>query len=410
MKVSYIILPFEDPTYLVRCVNSLYRQLGEDFEVVLAENDFGYKQEEIEEFLGDKTQVKKIAAVKSPEDENSASAKLSYAEKLDRAFSLISADSSHVMLVGVDTVVSPVCAKDILKCENSDLIILSAAVKNCDEFDLDRPEISDFKRNFNQYCPQRFCFAKELFEDFKPEYIDNNKLFSFFMLKAFVKGINVAVTEDVVIYVQPFFAPEQSEKVDFGAVKEQSEFIISNLNKINNKETKASVLQRAVGDIIEIMNCSENINSQEAYGILQSYCREIKDDFVMKKVFEETVGFEAEVLLLMDYEQFAVYRTYVRKTVSSSATDMDLSEQNELLKDMKTALDVTKKELSDLKKDVLAIKAKPFTVAMPATATGTVISDPYTDIPQMYREGRLGLKTIIRSFNSWLKYKTGRKK
>ncbi|MDE6579974.1 MAG: hypothetical protein K2K41_05525, partial [Ruminiclostridium sp.] len=313
-------------------------------------------------------------------------------------------------LIDIGMVVSPVCAKDVLKCENSDLIIPAAAVKNGDEFVLDRPEISEFKRNFDQYCPQRFCFGKEMFGEFKPEYIENSKLFSFFLLKAFVKGIKVTVTEDVVIYVQPFPISEQSENMDFGIVKEQSEYIISNLSKINNEETKASVLQKAAESIFDILNSDENTDSREAYKFLLNYCEEIKDDFLLKKIFEGTIGFEVEELLLMDYEQFAVYRAHVKGTASNPNVNMDFSEQNELLKDMKTALDVTKKELTDLKKDVSAIKAKPFTVAMPATATGTVINDPYTDIPQMYREGRLGLKTIIRSFNGWLKYKTSRKK
>ena len=32
-------MPFENAEYLIRCVNSLYRQLGENFEIILAENE-----------------------------------------------------------------------------------------------------------------------------------------------------------------------------------------------------------------------------------------------------------------------------------------------------------------------------------------------------------------------------------
>lgn len=48
MKISYIIAPFENAEYLIRCVNSLYRQLGGGYEVILAENDFGEDSDELE--------------------------------------------------------------------------------------------------------------------------------------------------------------------------------------------------------------------------------------------------------------------------------------------------------------------------------------------------------------------------
>ena len=418
MKVSYIILPFEDPTYLVRCVNSLYRQLGEDFEVILAENDFGDKQGEIEEFLGGKTQVKRIARLELPtsveteEEQEEAESyniiKATVFEKLTQAISLISADSDYVMLIDVDTVVSPVCTKAILKCDGSDLIIPAAAVKNKDTFVFVRPKISEFKKNFDKYVPQRLCFGKNLFDCFQTEFIENTELFSSFLLTAFANGrISITATEDVVIYVQSFPVPEKNEDPNFDAIKEKCNFIFSKLIKIDDEEAKAYIFEKVIRRVFALLSSDEDENSQKAYEVLQDYCNRIRDDFILKKVFKSMVGLEANELLLLNYEQFTICNNYVNGTLNS-VTAADSATQNKLLKDMKTALDAAKKDLVNTKKEISAITARSITAA--TAATGTVISDPYTDIPQMYREGRLGLKTIIRSFGGWLKYKTGRKK
>ena len=68
MKISYIITPFESSEYLIRCVNSLYRQIGSDYEVILSENNFGKRNEELNGFLNEKKQLVRISkSAESPE-------------------------------------------------------------------------------------------------------------------------------------------------------------------------------------------------------------------------------------------------------------------------------------------------------------------------------------------------------
>lgn len=440
MKVSYIIPPFTDSTYLVRCINSLYRQLGEDFEVILAENDFGEQQEEIEEFLDSKPQVLRIPGLEFPAlDEEEAGetggnaeeerieeqldeletqeeiVKLTASEKLAQAISLISPDSDYLMLIDVTSVVSPVCTKTVLKCEACDLIIPAAAVKKGDEFALDCPETSGLQKNFDIYIPQRFCFGKELFSEFKAEFIENNELFSIFLLAALINGINIVTTEDIVVYVQSFAVPKIKENLNFDTIKEQCDDIFSKLPEIDDAEARVTIFEKVIRNVFDLLSNNENENRQKAYEVLQGYCKKIQDDFLLKRIFEGMVGFESDEFLSLNYGQFIIYKTHV-KGVLKPVTAIDCAVQNKLLKDMKEvidsnkrALEATQKSLTDMKKDVSAIKAKPFTVAVPA-ATGMVISDPYIDIPKMYREGRLGFKTIWRSFWSWFRFKFSKKK
>ena len=41
MFISYIIPPFQSEEYLVRCLESLYGQTSDNFEVIVAEYQFG---------------------------------------------------------------------------------------------------------------------------------------------------------------------------------------------------------------------------------------------------------------------------------------------------------------------------------------------------------------------------------
>lgn len=423
MKVSYIILPFTDSTYLVRCINSLYRQLGEDFEVILAENDFGDRQEEIEEFLDGMPQVLRIDfpeietenVLNEFDEETAGSVKISSTKKLNRAFDLISEDCSYVMLIDVNTVVSPICTNSILERECSDLIIPVAAVKKGDGFVLDCPEISALQKNFDKYIPQRFCFGKELFRKFKADFIENNEAFSVFLIKALTKGISIVSTEDTAVYVQSFAVPETNENLDLDTAAEQCDDIFSKLFEIDDAEIKVVIFEKVIGRVFNLLGREEIEDRCRAYEILQEYCNRIQDDYLLKRIFEGMIGFESDVILSMDYVRFELYKTHV-KGAGNPVTAIDCAVQNNLLKNMKTTLDanknvldLAKKELTDIKKDVLAIKAKPFAAA-PVNAAGVVIGDPYIDIPKMYREGRLGFKTIWRSFWSWFKFKFGRKK
>lgn len=387
MKVSYIIMPFENAEYLIRCVNSLYRQLGEDYEVIIAENGLDEKSVE---FLNEKPQVKRISETPQTAE-----------EKLSEATELISGDSDYVQLLDVNTIVSPICTKAIIACEESDLIVPAAAVKKGDGFVVDTPELSALEKKYNKYSPQRFCFGREFFSRFTDEIICDAGDFSLFLLSVFAKKCVINFIDDVCMYANGFASDDRTDD-DLETVKAHCAVAFNLFSDIENVEVKVGIIEDYTNKFSEFLADEDVGNRQNAFYALQDICENVQDVFLFKRYFEGKIGFETEDFLRLNYEEYTVYKTSV-PGIKNSVTPVDNAAQNKLLKEMKAAIDKTNKELSELKKH----GAKPMIIP---SAQGAAMRDPAVDVPQMYREGRLGLKTIWRSFCGWLKFKLGGKK
>lgn len=208
MKITYIIMPFENCEYLVRCINSMYRQPGTDYEVILAENFHDRGMEELNVYLDEMKEVRRIS--------DSA---VSFDDKLDSAMELVSADSGYVMFVDVDTVISPIAAKAVLACEQSDLIIPAAYEKRGFEFRLNRTDMDELLRDMEKYPPQRYCFGKKVFSYIKSEFFYDRNKFSAFIFSIITGSGKVSFTDDVCIYIDDC-SYEMDAKKEFAHTKE----------------------------------------------------------------------------------------------------------------------------------------------------------------------------------------------
>lgn len=387
MKVSYIIMPFESAEYLIRCVNSLYRQLGEDYEVILAEN---YLDDNSVEFLNEKPQVKRIS--EKPQTAE---------EKLAEAIELISGDSDYVQLLDVNTVVSPICTKAIIACEKSDLIVPAAAIKKGDEFSVDAPELQTLEKNYDKYSPQRFCFGHDLFKHFSDEIIQGAGAFSLFLLCVFSENRIMNFAGDVCMYADDF-APVERITDDLDTVRASCTASLEMFPNIKNVEVKINIIGRFTDKFSEFMVNEDTEIRQNAFYALQDICEKTHNDFLFKRYFEGKIGFESEDFLRLNYEEYTAYKANVNGQ-ENLVSPVDNVAQSKILKELKEAIDKTNKEFSELKK----LSAKPMIIS---SAQGAAMRDPSIDVPQMYRDGRLGFKTIWRSFCGWLKYKFGGKK
>lgn len=378
MKVSCIIMPFDSAEYLIRCVNSLYRQLGEDYEVTLAENVLDEKSLE---FLKEKPQTAE--------------------EKLFEAASLLSDDCECVQLLDVNTVISPIMAKTILECEHGDLIVPAAAIKEGSEFIVDAPDAAAVEKNYDKYAPQRFCFGRELFKRFIEEIVENEGAFSLFLLSVFAGKRVINFIDDVCMYADGF-APDIVSDEDIDTVKSHCEIAFELLPNIAGVEARIEIIGKFTKKFSGFL-ADENVEiRRNAFCALQDICENIQDNFLFRKYFEGEIGFNANDFLMLDFEEYEAYKMNVRGA-ENTAAPIDIAVQNKLLKDMKDAVEKTNKELSELKK----ISAKPM---IKPSVQGAGMGDPANDVPRMYREGRLGLKTMWRSFCGWLKYKFSGKK
>lgn len=367
MKVSYIIMPFENAEYLIRCVNSLYRQLGEDYEVILAENELDEKSIE---FLNEKPQVKRISETPKAEE-----------EKLSEAVSLLSGDCVYVQLLDVNTVISPVMTKSVLTCGEFDLIVPAIAIRNSDKFVLDEPKISNVIKNLENCTIERFCLKKEAAE----ELINKNiNLVSFVLLKC-VENASFGIVADVCMYVEEQTEKDRKSFIDTSVISE----IICGINKVENAEIRFRTADTLIGMLVE----------NDTYSGLRELAGKCTNDLLLSRLFEERLGCSTDDFVKLDDTGYSLYKALVKNDANTSEIRQKAGETKQLSE--------ISKSLESLKKDMAVLKARP---AMSVVQTAPAMLDPSVEVPKMYYEGRLGFKTIWRSFCGWLKFKFGGKK
>lgn len=408
MKISYIIMPFEEDTYVVRCVNSLYRQPGTDYEVILAENVFGDNAGELRAFLDEKSRLARISGEEK-----------SFSEKMASALRLVSADSDYVMFIEADTVVSPVAAQAILKNEKSDLIFPCAAVKEADGFVRDRMDWHGVFQNIENYPPQRFCFAAAFFgEDnprgcFQEEFFEDHDSFFSFLFSLYAKGTTAHSTEDVCIYVEKFSvgtaAVEDSRKA-FARAKENIDMIWNNFSRCNDIRIQTEIFDRLTFRLMEFMGSEVEEVRHAAYEAMQEVCGRVSSSLFFRRLFELKTCCEAEVFSGMGLEEYEIYR---ERLPGAGAAAIDAAGQEKMFQEIKIAMGDVKKDicelsegLSSLTKDFSALeKSSQITMASLAQTQPQTFRNPAIEVPALYREGRLGFRTIWRSLEGWLKHK-----
>lgn len=400
MKISYIILPFESAEYLIRCVNSLYRQLGDDYEVILGENFFGEEFEELREFFGEKKELIRISQY--PETNE---------EKLKEAFSLVSDDSDYVMLIDVDTVVSPIAAQAMLSCDGAELIIPAAAVKKENGFVIDAPDKDFVKRNPDKYPFQRFCYGKKLLEKINPQCICDMEKFYIFIISLFAEKAVVESVNEICFYSEPFKLPETTEH-GFENVKSAAAIIFDKLHKIDDAEVCSVILDKLIFQTTYFLGAEEETARLEAFSLLRDIGIKVQDKLLFRKLFEVKIGFDLADFLSLDYNEYKVYKSLAVNAGSSEAgiASADLAKQEKMIMDLNNTVKETQKDIAAIGKKIAEFAKSQNQAVAAVIGARQNYSDPALDIPKMYREGRLGLKTIIRSFSSWLKYKFSRKK
>lgn len=362
MKVSYIIMPFEDAEYLIRCVNSLYRQLGEDYEVILAENVLDEKSLE---FLAEKPQVKRIS--EAPQ---------TVQEKLSKASSLLGGDCGYVQLLSVNTVVSPIMSRAVLACEKSDLIVPAVAVRKSDEFVVDAPETDVLFKILAEAPPQRFCFGRELFCEIAEKKFEN---FSSFILMKCTENISIKMLDEVCAYAER--DPESTASMAEVSLIE----FAGKISYIHDGVLRFSAANMIMDELLTNMD-------EEKHSALCTLCGKCGDDILLNKLFEEKSGCGFYEFAALDLDEYRLLFT---------------GQSRAFIDDARVQIGELKKAITELEKKAGSLKIK---AAIPAAQPAAVMSNPAVEVPKMYYEGRLGLKTIWRSFCGWLKYKLGGKR
>lgn len=383
MKISYIIAPFKDPEYLIRCVNSLYRQIGGGYEVILAENDFGEDRDKLEKFFEEKRRLIRISR-------NAGSRE----EKLAEAVKLLPADSDYVMLVDVNTVTAPIAAQAILGCRQADLIVPAAVVREGEEFLLDAPDEIALMKRLGEYVPDRFCFSREYFAAFAAEVLlEQRNTSDGWILEKLPENPAICRTRDVCLYMEKVFKREKAE-----VKAEQLQAVMAktadSLEKIGSIKIKLGVVGKLTADYLDMMD-KDRESAASVFMAFQKLCGGCRDSLVLSRLVEQRAGCRPEELADLSLEEYELFRNRLMEVDGGSLTAAS-AVPDKALSEIQSALE-------ELKRDTAAIKLGQ---GMDAPASpGFGFADPVRDIPRMYREGRLGLRTILRSLKGWLGYK-----
>lgn len=384
MKISYIIAPFEDSEYLIRCVNSLYRQIGGGYEVILAENDFGEDRDDLEGFFEEKRQLIRISR-------NAGSRE----EKLAEAVKLLPADSDYAMLVDVNTVTAPITAQAILGCGQADLIVPAAAVREGEEFLLDAPDEITLMEKIGRYVPDRFCFSRKYFVAFAAEVLlEQRKTSGGWLLEKLSENPTICRTRDVCLYMENVLKKEKAE-VKAEQLQVVMEKTADSLENIESIKIKLGIVGKLTADYLDLMD-KDRESAASVFMAFQKLCGKCRDSLVLSRLVEQRVGCRPDELANLSLEEYELFRNRPMEADSTFPMAAGSAVSDKALSEIQAALE-------ELKKDTAAIKLGQ---GMDAPASpGFGFTDPVRDIPRMYREGRLGLRTILRSLKGWLGYK-----
>lgn len=391
MKVSYIIIPFDGAGHIVRCINSMYRQIGKGFKVILAENSFGEFTDEVNDLLHKRSDILKISDKAKTFD-----------EKVREAITLVPSDSDYVMFTDMSDVISPAATRSLLKSGKAPLILPLTAEKRENDYIVDKPDIIGLISSLDNYPPQRFCFDRGTFSQLPPDCFTNRCRFSMHMLSLIAEAGGIAITDDICFYTDK---PTQTEKTDYDLsdICSLGMPILEKIYKIKSIQIRIAVFDKLISDITSFVGEEYSESRSEAFSVMQYACRLSRKDALLNKLFELKTGCEADFFLALNHEEYIVYKSYIAAEKANSE-HTDIAVFKKTLTEIKAELENVNKELTEAKSGITVLE-KNQNFAANTALNQPFFADPALDVPNLYAQGKLGLKVILRSFKAWLKYK-----
>lgn len=422
MFISYIILPSHGETYLVRCIEFLYAQTESDFEVIVAESHFNTCSEYIKDALQTKNNFKIIGECNP-------------ADKLRAAAKLIDENAEFVQILESGTAATPHALKSLKRvAEGVDLIIPASIIKTSDGFLKRFPEGWENAKQMDILDAFDYCFRKSLLEKYEDEILRDPYHVEALIDVLLAIDTPFAFAEDICYYItKPEFGITPNEKLDYDKIQ----IISSNIMKPEVNSSKIKLFTKYIHRLVYVID-SERCDVKEkqaAFESLKEFGREISGNFVLNKIFTLNTGVPSADLQILDLSGYKTLRKEVFRltdTENSVGTIKAVLEgfarnRQESIKEIEEhvkALKIDYSERSDkiekIQEEITAIYMNmnsimqgtvngSFNVSPQATGV-SAFNDPMTEVPYLYATGKLGLKTIFKSFGGWFRFKFRRKK
>lgn len=387
MRIAYIIAPFESSEYLIRCINSIKRQTFFDYEIIVAENTF-YKGKDLSEYFANTDKLKLI----SDKPMNSV-------EKIREAVSLLSPASVLVKLIAVDTVVSPIATAEA-QCEG-DIIIASCAEKSGDSYKIADSSTTPVSPKLSLYS---MFLKKSLFEQLEDEVFSEKQAFELWMEEHILGETNIVNTDEVSFYTAGKAALQDSNPAgECVKLKDRILKVVKTTLTANSIAKFDKYLSRLLAFLFD--KKYELSLKNDIFSFIKEMGEAAKVNEPAKKLYELYMEDSTEFIQSFNAEGYLLYMD--KKYTLSKASFY----QSTLPKSPAPKPDPIASDIKAMRNDIEAMSKNMHFVFNSSFAAGTAkFNDPVNQVPEMFSQGRLGMKVILMSIKGWLKYKFSRKK
>jgi len=394
--ISYIIMPFEAGGYLVRCINALYRQTNDNFEVILSENRIADQKtdEYLKRAADSRRGFKRISDGFGEE-----------AQKIAEALKLIDKSSDYVMFLDVNTVVSPVVTDEIYSAaDGENLIIPLAAVGGGEGYTVSECSYADSSFEFG-VCD--FCYPYSLFESgiLDAGILSDGAEFDLFVCSVRLNKGRFLKTGGICLYE----VHRDSQAVTAEMLLNHSDSVYSLVEQIvksEDAEIKATVFEHCFQVFYDGLLSSdlERKTRQDIFKTIAGIGKITEKEKLLNTLFELYMGCPVNELLEMDFGEYCVYRSKVFRFTGWKMNEAEMErmmkgaarEQSDLIKRLEN-------EMLLLRKDVAALSGNLYWGRQGDEG------DLVHNVPGLFGEGKLGFRIILKSILAWLKYKIRRK-
>ncbi|MBQ8927025.1 MAG: hypothetical protein IJ055_01960 [Oscillospiraceae bacterium] len=420
MFISYVIAPGQNDAYLARCIESLYGQSEDDFEIVLAGWQFGQAQQYVQEQLEKRTNFKVIE--ECPEY-----------DRLAAAAKLVDPQAQYVQLVAESTVAVPHALRTLKEgAGGAQLLLPATIIKTAEGFTRRYQRSWEDETQAGGLDAFAYCFSKELFDRYADNLTGAPEDVETLIDILLSSGTSLAFIEQVCYYIalpevtRPTIAEDDYDKLLVISHNVGSEALAS---------VRVKLFTKYIHRFLQVLDSGEVPYTEQckAYETLVRFGEQAGDNFTLQKIFSLNTGVPAADMQHLDLEAYRTLRSELFRlsdTESSVAAVTDIVDHSnqryaENVRRIENSVKTLSKECSgesvELRKlrDEIAAMTANMHFLMQNMEQGNFTAgsgapvgfqDPVNEVPYLFATGKLGLKVVFRSFNGWLRYKFSRKK
>lgn len=421
MFISYIIPPFQSEAYLVRCVESLYGQTADDFEVIVAECNFSNCKDYIKDALKTKKNFRIIEECR-PE------------EKLANAVKMISADTEFVQFMEASTVVVPHALETMRSAADDAQLLLPASILRLS---------TGFVRRFRQGWEAAsdmgamtafdYCFQKSLFDRY-----EDNITADLYNTETLLDMLIGSGTSMVFIESVCYYMTKSSFDVPAIAVNDYDKLqvISANIAKEDLGSAKVKLFTKYVHRLTAVLDSetAEYAEQQKAYALLKQFGEDSAESNVLSRIFVLNTGVPVSDMKRLDLdgyktlrsEQFRLNDTQTSVSVIADIFDNYNVKRNEevarlerWVKSYNEEHKASQEENKKMREDIAALTANMHLlmerieqggIGTAAPNAVSAFTNPIEEVPYLFATGKLGMKAIFKCISGWFRFKFSGKK